>query len=171
MNYSDLKVKKNNEQKEIVWNDNTIKVKQYLPIIYKLEIITNAVQEGFSADVYISKAVEAIANVFTVFYYTDLEFTQEEKNNLFILYDEMYSSGLLDTIFAAIPKEELEEIYEGVYTFQRAKEETRLSISATIRELIETLPQNFEEIGKMVENFDPEQYQKVLDFAKATGQR
>lgn len=171
MNYSDLKLKKNNEIKEIEWDGNIIKVSQYLPIINKLDIITLAVQEGFSQDVYISNAVQAISQVFTVMYYTDLEFTQEEKNNPFILYDEMKSNGLLDEIFKAIPSEELEDIYEGLFTFQRAKEETRLSLSATIRELLETLPDKFEEIGKLVENFDPEQYENVLNFAKANGMR
>lgn len=171
MKYSDLKLIRNQETKEIQFGENTINVLQYLPIEDKIDIITQAVQDSFSYDTYIDAALEAFWQVYTVFYYTDLEFTDNQKENIFRLYDEMSSNGLLKTIMEAIPQEEISEIWEGLYSFKISKEQNFRSLAIELRDIVDRLPKNFEEMSKAMENFNPEAYQNIMNFAESAGNR
>ena len=46
--------------------------------------------------------------------YTNLSFTDKQKEDLVKLYDIMESNGIFDTVIAAIPKVEYKSIIEGV---------------------------------------------------------
>jgi hypothetical protein len=41
-----------------------------------------------------------------------------------------------------------------------------MSVGATINKLINDLPKNAEAAAKIVENFDPQKYKEVVDFAR-----
>ena len=49
-----------------------------------------------------------------IFAYTDISFTDKQKEDIAKLYDQMVSSGVIAEITKAIPEEELVIIYNGV---------------------------------------------------------
>ena len=85
-----------------------IEVRQYLPLQKKLEVLTNIINastddNGFynSAKIDFNKTLEII------FAYTNIKFTDKQKEDPMKLYDSFYSNGLAKEIFHLIPESEL----------------------------------------------------------------
>lgn len=114
--FTKLKCKINDSISHIEFNGETIEVKQYLPIQEKLTLIGDVVMQAHEQDANYSNPVKA--DVFTdleiVFAYTNISFTEKQKEDLPKLYDTLKSSGLLKTIIDAIPGEEYCGIWAGV---------------------------------------------------------
>lgn len=111
-----LGLKINQEIKTITFNEQEIEVKQYLPINDKFTIISNIINN--SADEY-SFANPVKIKVFTTLEiinnYTNINFTDKQKEDGAKLYDLLYSSGLVDAIYEVLPYSEREEITDGVW--------------------------------------------------------
>lgn len=115
--FTKLKCKTNEEIKTISFNDEVIEIKQYLPIQDKLGLIGRVVEFAHEQDHNYSNPVKAdvFRDLEIVFNYTNISFTDKQKEDVAKLYDQMYSSGLLNAIMAAIPAEERNDIGVGVY--------------------------------------------------------
>lgn len=128
--FSKLKIKTNTETKTIELEDNiVIEVKQYLPIQEKLELIGNVIMQAHEEDNNYSNPVKVSVyrDLAVVFAYTNLSFTDKQKEDLPKLYDMLKSSGLLTTIIMNIPEAEyfticagLEESIESIYKYQNS---------------------------------------------------
>ena len=115
--YSKLKCKTNEEIKTISFNDETIEVKQYLPVQDKLSLIGRVIELAHDQDHNYSNPVKAdvFRDLEMVFNYTNISFTDKQKEDIPKLYDQLVSSGLMDAIMKAIPEEERSDISIGVY--------------------------------------------------------
>lgn len=115
ISFAKLGLKTNQDIKTIKFNDLEIEVKQYLPVNEKLELISNVInlsadENNFANPVKISifttlEIVEA---------YTNINFTEKQKEDPSKLYDILISSGLTKEIINAIPEEEYYEVLNGV---------------------------------------------------------
>lgn len=106
--YSKLGIKTSQEIKTITFNEQVIEVKQYLPIAEKMgivEIVLEASSE--EAKFYNAGKVEAYLILEILFNYTNLTFTEKQKENPAKLYDAVLSSGLVSEVLNVIPDEEL----------------------------------------------------------------
>ena len=83
------------------------------------------------------------------------------------IYDSLKSNGLLDKILEVIPDDEYNELYSFMEEEIEVKQRYDLSISGLISKVINELPANAEAAMKIVENFDPEKFSNVLEFAKS----
>lgn len=116
--FSKLKCKINDSIKEVKLNDEiTIEVKQYLPIQEKLALIGRVVELAHEQDANYSNPVKASVykDLEIVFAYTNLTFTDKQKEESAKLYDLLLSSGYLKTILDNIPCEEYCAIGNGVH--------------------------------------------------------
>lgn len=115
--YSKLKCKTNEEIKTISFNDETIEVKQYLPIQEKLSLIGRVIELAHDQDYNYSNPVKAdvLKDLEILFAYTNITFTDKQKEDTAKLYDQVYSSGLLNAVIDAIPIEEVNDIGVGIY--------------------------------------------------------
>lgn len=116
--FTKLKLKIEDSIKELQLNDEiTIEVKQYLPIQEKLRLIGDVVMLAHEQDANYSNPVKAevYRDLEVVFAYTNLSFTEKQKEDLPKLYDMLMSSGLLREIIMAIPEEEYNKICCGVW--------------------------------------------------------
>ena len=114
--FSKLGIKKVNDKvKNITFNGIEIEVKQYLPIQDKLIIIGNAINNAADGNRFVNSAKLDMYTTLEVLYaYTDINFTEKQKEDLAKLYDLVISSGLVDEIYKAIPEQELNTIYTNV---------------------------------------------------------
>ena len=114
--YSKLKCKTEDSIKQVQINGETIEIKQYLSIQNKLEIIGRVVELAHDEDYNYSNPVKL--KVFTaleiLFAYTNLTFTDKQREDLPKLYDAIASSGVLSTIQDNIPATELQVLYQGI---------------------------------------------------------
>lgn len=115
--FTKLKCKINDSIKEVKLNDEiTIEVKQYLPIQEKLQLIGDVVMQAHDQDANFSNPVKAAVfrDLEVVFAYTNLTFTEKQREDFPKLYDMLLSSGYLIKIIEVIPEKEYEAIVKGV---------------------------------------------------------
>lgn len=115
--FSKLKCKINEEIKTINFADEQIEIKQYLPIQEKLQLIGRIVSYSHEEDGNYANPVKI--NVYLhleiMFAYTNISFTNKQKEDIPKLYDSILSSGLLDAVLSEIPESELNILQKGTF--------------------------------------------------------
>ena len=114
--FTKLKCKMNENEIPVQLGEETIAVKQYLPIQEKLALISNVVKLAHEQDNNFSNPVKAgvYRDLEMIFAYTNISFTDKQKEDLPKLYDMLYSSGVIKTIIDNIPEDEYMEIVCGI---------------------------------------------------------
>lgn len=114
--YSKLGLTKNIETKTIDWNNQKIEVLQYLPADEKTKLYERVLQSSVDDNNYYNiTKVNFWLDLEIVFTYTNISFTEKQKEDLFKLYDIIKGSGLLKAVKDNMDKEELAEIIETVW--------------------------------------------------------
>lgn len=116
--YSKLKLKTDDSVITVsITPDTEIEVKQYLPIQEKLRLIGDVVMQAHEQDANYSNPVKAdvYRDLEVVFAYTNITFTDKQKEDLPKLYDQLASTGVLGAIIKAIPEKEYEAVCIGVW--------------------------------------------------------
>ena len=115
--FTKLKCKINENTVPVQIGEETIAVKQSLPVQEKLELIGNVIMAAHEQDQNYSNPVKC--DIYTeleiVFAYTNISFTDKQKEDLPKLYDTLKSSGLIDNILDNIPEQEINRIFSGVW--------------------------------------------------------
>ena len=114
--FTKLKCKINTDEIPVQIGEETIAVKQYLPIQEKLELIGKVVMQAHEQDENYSNPVKAgvYRDLEVIFAYTNISFTDKQKEDLPKLYDMLYSSGIISEVLKNIPENEYTEIVLGV---------------------------------------------------------
>lgn len=165
VSYANLKLKVEDSVKKIEGTE--IEVLQYLPIEDKYDLIKIALQksriEGLNSPI----ILDMYFHLFIVYMYTNISFTDKQKENEYKIYDSLKSNGILDKILEAVPENEYNDLITFLAEELELKERYDLSISGLISKVINDLPANAEAAMKIVNNFDKEKFSNVVDFAKA----
>ena len=114
--FSKLGIKVDNDITLVNWNGYDIEVKNYLPIIDKINLVSRII--NLSADdngFYNPLKLKVYVTLEAMYTYTNLSFTAKMKEDELKLYDSFVSSGLLNKIIEAIPEEEWEDLQKTVY--------------------------------------------------------
>ena len=110
-----LGLKVNQNVKNIEFNEQIIEVKQYLPINEKLELISSVINSAADENNFSNPVKENVFLTLEILYhYTNINFTDKQKEDPVKLYDLVVSSGLVNKITDLIPEEELDEVINGV---------------------------------------------------------
>jgi hypothetical protein len=163
INYSDLGLTKSKEVRIFKWNDKDIEVVKYLPIDAKYDIVMITLQEAYEEGIYNPVKLDKFFHLNLVFMYSNLVFTDKDRQDTDKLYDELKSSGFMDKFLQNINEEDYTEMLEDIDTIIKAKS----TFSGTVKKLVDDLPAQAEAMQSIIDNFDPNKYQAVVDFAKA----
>ena len=161
VSFTKLGLKKKEEIKNITINDQVIEVKQYLPISDKINIITNVIENSADDNNFANPVkVEVFANLEIMYAYTNISFTDKQKENPTKLYDLLEENGIIAEVIAAIPENEyalllgwIDETIEAFYTYrnsvmgimeQISADYSNLSLDATEIQQKLADPQNLE---------------------------
>ena len=94
VSFSKLGLTKNQEVKILNWNEQNIEVRQYLPISEKLELISNVINFAHDGNANFANPVQV--EVFTglelLYAYTNISFTDKQKEDPAKLFDLVKSS-------------------------------------------------------------------------------
>lgn len=120
--FSKLKCKINDVEVPVQIGEETVMVKQYLPIQEKLALIGKVIELSHEQDYNYSNPVkiEVFKNLEIIFTYTNLSFTDKQKEDLPKLYDMLVSSGTLNKIMDNIPNEERDMLTIGIFNSLQA---------------------------------------------------
>lgn len=113
--FSKLGLKKQEQIKTVSINDQTVEVKQYLPINDKLQLITRVLQQAADENNFSNPIkLELFTSLEIVFAYSNLSFTEKQKADLVKLYDLLEENDIFNQIIAVIPTNEYQSILDGV---------------------------------------------------------
>lgn len=116
VSFSKMALKIDSNIKTINFNDFEIEVKQYLPINEKLELISSVVNSS-SEDMkfYNVGKLQVFLTLEMLYAYTNINFTDKQKEDACKLYDIVVSSGLYKAVIDAIPEDEVEYIEDAIF--------------------------------------------------------
>ena len=98
-----LGLKKNTDIATLEWNGQIIEIKQYLPMEEKLKVIENIVNKSLDDNNFANPARRQIHFVLEIMYaYTNINFTEKQKEDFLGLYDLIVSSGLWEAILTTM---------------------------------------------------------------------
>lgn len=167
MNFKEFNFSTEVETKKIMINNKEVKVLQYLPIHKKMDLIQIALQESEEDTGYNPVKLSLLMDVYMVYFYTDIEIDDEDREDVFRLYDILETNDVFNIIAEVIPEQEYEELKDFLTEQKEVWEKYRISLFGKIKDLINNLPSNIEEANKIISNFDPSKFQAVIDFATA----
>lgn len=165
MEYKDLNLKINQQVKQIP--NRNIKVLQYLPILDKNDLIEIALQNAEEDGIYNDILLEMYFNLYIVYMYSDLIFTDEDKLDESEIYDILESNGIISEIIAAIPQNEYQNLLDFLQIMKKNKTKYRNSVSSAIKNFVEDMPVNAQQAMEIMQNFNPKDYKEVKNFAQA----
>lgn len=114
--YSKLNLKADTSTTTLSWGDYNIEIRNYLPLEEKVEMISRIVNQSIDENgFYNPLRVNMYMTLEVVFTYTNLSFTEKQKENSFKLYDAIVSSGLSTAIANAMCETELDEVRNFTY--------------------------------------------------------
>ena len=167
MNYKELNIKVDKEYNTITFNEQEIKVLKKLDTDSQYDLIEITLQKAKEGNLYNPLKVDMYFNLHIVYLYTDIVFSAEDRLDEPKIYDELENSGLLDLIVDAIDDDEYVYLYNTLSTTIEKREHYNSTAAAMFNNFITNMPINAAEAKKIVETFDKDKYQEVIDFAKA----
>ena len=127
--FSKLGLKLNNEIKTIKFNEQTIEVKQYLPVNDKLELISNVINWSADDNNFANPVKIAIFTTLEILYnYTNLNFTEKQKEDPAKLFDLVISNGLVKEVVNAMDKVEYDDLISAIQRSANAVYEYKNSV-------------------------------------------
>ena len=123
-----LGLTKNTDVSKVEWNGEEIEVKQYLPIDDKLAMIAAILNSSIDDNGYYNPAKIYVYTIINMLdYYTNINFTDKQKEDISKTYDLVASSGLSSAIFTAISPYEykqiqgwIRELVDSIYTYKNS---------------------------------------------------
>lgn len=147
--------------------DVQIKVLQYLPIEQKNDIIQLTMQNSEENGLFNQLLLDMYFHLYICYLYTDIDFTEEEKDNAPATFDILMSSGVINQVISAMNPDEYKTLHQVLTTAVENKTKYKSTIASVINSFIEQLPINAENAEEIIKNFDPEKFQQVIAFAQA----
>ena len=112
VSFNKLKLTLNNITKTFNWNENIIEVKQYLPVNEKLDLIENTLKNSIDENGFINPAKQEIFFYLElVYHYTNVTFTETQKEKPDKLFDLLNYTKFIDKAVALIPEDEFHELF------------------------------------------------------------
>lgn len=113
--FSKLNLKKIDKVQVVTINGLEIEVKQYLPVAEKLELIANVLNNSTDDNNFANPVKTYVLSHLEIIYaYTNLSFTDKQKEDPAKLYDILDTNGIIDSIILAIPPSEYDNLIEDI---------------------------------------------------------
>lgn len=167
ISYANMKLKPVTTTHKFEWNGNEIEVLDYLPIEDKYDLIMVTLQKSFEDGYYNPIKVDEFFHLHLIYMYTNINFTDKQREDEHKLYDSLKSNGLIDAFIEQMNEFDYSELFNMLDDTKRELTEYKRSTSALIQSLVSDLPRQADAMKNIMDNFDPNKYQEVMNFAKA----
>ena len=167
VSYANLKLKPISTTSSFEFGGQEIEVLNYLPIEDKYDLVMITLQKAEQDGVYNPLLLDLYFHLHLVYMYTNLSFTDKQKENEPKIYDTLTSNGFFDKFFEVLDEVEYDELISYIEELQNMTLHYKNTAGAVLQSIIQDLPKNAQAAADIVKNFDPKQYQAVIDFATA----
>lgn len=169
--YLKLGLKKKDETKTITINGQEVTVKQYLPIEDKIKIIENVLHNSADDNNFANPVkVEVYFNLELIYNYTNISFTEKQKEDATKIYDLFENNGIFSQVISAMPADEYQLLYDWTQETIDAFYKYRNSVMG-IMEQISTDYKNLDFDAQSIQNkiADPENMKLLKDVMTKLG--
>ena len=166
VSYASMKLKLNTEVNTFEFHGQKIQVLKYLPAKDKYDLLMITLQQAEEDGVYNEFKLNLYFELNLVFMYTNISFTEKQREDEIKIYDSLKSNGFFDLFFEAFNEDEYEELLNELEAIKESKLLSRTTIGFLVDRFIKEIPANMEKAAEIVNSFDPSQYQAVVDFAR-----
>jgi hypothetical protein len=163
--YSSLKLKTKEEVKKVEGTD--IEVQQYLPMQDKIDLIDITLQKAREDRLYNPLKVDMFFHLHLIYLYTNITFTEKQREDEYKLYDSLQSNGIISQVIAVMNENEYKTLLDMINETIDNELKYNTTAAALISKIIDDLPANAEAAQKIVDNFDKDKYKAVIEFAQA----
>ena len=167
VSYASLKLKTNTEVKKFAWEDKEIEIAQYLPIKDKYDLVMITLQKAKEDILYNPIKLDMYFHLHLVYMYSNLSFTEKQKEDEEKIYDALEGSGLLTEIIKNMNAEEYNDLWDKINDYMEAELKYTTTAAAIIKTLVNDLPTQAQAAMDIVNGFDKEKFSEVTEFAKA----
>lgn len=169
VSYTNMKLKVNTQVNTFDFAGQKIEVLKYLPVKDKYDLLTITLQKGTNLQdgTYNDFLITVFFELNLVYMYTNISFTEKQREDEEKLYDTLKSNGFFEEFFKTLNEDEYNELYMSLNTLKKDYMAYKMSVSSILKDLVDNLPKNAEAAAKIVEEFDSNKYKAVVDFARA----
>lgn len=126
--FSKFKAKTCVDTKKVSFNEIDFEVRQYVPIEEKMALVGNVINNSVDEHNYYNPMrIDVYLVLEVMFTYTNLTFTDKQKEDLPKLYDVMVSSGLWAKVLDALPEDDfvdlsiyVDEVIDSIYEYKNS---------------------------------------------------
>lgn len=168
VSYANLKLKVNTDVNTFDFNGQKIEVLKYLPLEDKYDLIRITLQKAKEANnLYDPIKLDAFFHLHMVYMYTNLSFTDKQKENEIKIFDTLKSNGFIDLMLQTIDEAEYNYLFEVISSLVKTLNDHNNSVAGLLSSVLDLWPENAQKAADIVNTFDPQKYQAVVDFATA----
>lgn len=166
VSYANMKLKVNTSVKTFDFYGQKVEVLQYLPAQDKYDLLMVTLQKSLENGAYNEFKLNLYFELNLVYMYTNISFTEKQREDEFKLYDTLKSNGFYEQFFKVINEDEYQELFEQLNSIKETSFKNKISVGSIINKMIDDLPANAEAAEKIIQNFDPNKFKAVVDFAR-----
>lgn len=167
VSYANLKMKPDTSTSILLFQGTEVEIKNYLSAEDKYDLIMITLQKAEEDGIYNSFKLDVFFHLHLVYMYTNLSFTEKQKEDELKIYDTLESNGFIDAMLEVIPETEYFKLFDSMEEIIQSKMKYQTSAAAILTAIIKDLPKNAQEAANIVDSFDKNKYQAVIDFATA----
>lgn len=165
--YASLKLKTKEDVKTFKIEDKEIEVLQYLPMNDKIDLIDITLLKSKEDKIYNPIKVDMFFHLHLVYLYTNIIFTDKQREDEYKLYDILSSNDIISKILENIPEIEYETLFELMQERIEIEMDYKTTAASMIENIIEQLPKNATRAAEIMENIDTSSMSDIMSFAKA----
>ena len=154
INYKDIDFKIDKTNKIINFNNNEIRIINYLNVTDKYDLIMITLQKSFEDGIYNDFKLKQYFDLYTIYMYTNIVFTEEDRANELDILDTFYRSGLLALIKENI--EELDALWGQLMWVKNTLTNYRNSLSVFLFEVLDELKEKATNGLELLNSLKPE---------------
>ena len=164
VSYANMKLKVKNNVKTFKFQDNDIEVIQYLSSEDKYSLINITLQKSLEDGFYNPLKLDVYFHLHLVYMYTDISFTEKQKEDEFKIFDTLKNNNFIDLMLANIPEDEYNYLLKIMEETIEKNEKYKNTVAGIMSKLIDDLPTNAQAAMDIVNNFDEDKFQDAWDI-------
>ena len=169
VSFGTLKLKKQETTTTIKIADKDIEVLNYLPIEDKYDLIQATLQQSVEGIGFNEILIEMNFYLNVVFLYSNISFTETQKEDRYKLYDILESNGVINEIVSAIPAQEFKSLMDSFDLEKKRVGRENRSSAGILNNIISKLPNKAQETSDILKNINFEDMKDVVNFANELG--
>ena len=138
LSFTKLNKIKSLPEKVVDFQGNELRVKPYLPLSDKLQLLINVLELSGADEGYFNLVqLEVFYKIEVIRNYTNISFTDTQLKDFAKLYDQIVLNGVWDAVADIIPEEELDYVWDAIYNMAEAITAYNRSLAGMLKTLSE----------------------------------